>query len=412
MTTSTNLEITHIQTSQGQKEVTANAAFNILDGAVAGEYALSMPADADYDFSTVTPPGRVEALSALAINITSAVTLTATRTVTFPENNKLYLIKNATTGNQSLLIEQDVIADSFTLGPSERALVYASPDGWVRLIPRLPAVTHPQFGTGIDGALSVAGTTTLTRDMMYSTVSVSATGVLETKNFRVYASSYVIIASGGIIHCDGAAGAAGGGAGAALAQGSLSVAAHAAGGAGGLAGGTIGGAITGSGLGNPGGGATNGGGAGGAGSGGAGGGSGQYTPITAVQGNPLDMWCALNGITYSGTPLACGGGGGGGGGDGAVNGGGGGAPGGYVSIIAPMFINNGVIRALGGNGGSPASGNTGGGGGGQGGIVVLCYYTYQGSGSTSAAGGTGGTKQGTGVNGSNGAAGAVRTYAI
>jgi hypothetical protein len=52
MATTPNLLITHIETNQSQKEVTANEGLDILDEAVAGEFTHEFIADANYTLSS------------------------------------------------------------------------------------------------------------------------------------------------------------------------------------------------------------------------------------------------------------------------------------------------------------------------------------------------------------------------
>lgn len=259
------------------------------------------------------------------------------------------------------------------------------------------------YGDGSDGNVTITGgTTTLTRDMFYDTLTVTSTGVLVTAGYRVYCKTLCTVNASGVIHNDGSAGTAGGSLGAGALAGTLIGGTN--GGAGGTAAGSAGSAQSnalGAGIG----------GAGGLGSGGAGGAAGTNTPAAATIGT-------LRAVPYSAVGYAMGNGsnqfakggsgGGGGGGDGSQGGGGGGG-GGAVLIAARTLVNDGTIRALGGAGGNAGGTNRGGGGGGGGGLILLTYSLTSGSGSTSVAGGAGGTKTGTGVAGSAGATGTVIT---
>jgi hypothetical protein len=84
-----NLAITHIASSQNQKEVTVNSAFDALDKALTGRLPKALT-DADY---SLTP---AEALQNMAVVLTGA--LTAARNLVVPNNTKLYVVTNATTG--------------------------------------------------------------------------------------------------------------------------------------------------------------------------------------------------------------------------------------------------------------------------------------------------------------------------
>ena len=82
-----------------------NASFSqIADGFSYGTKAMS--ADANETFTM--PDGTADATRSLYLKITSSATLTATRTVTLGPNSvsKLWLVENATTGSQSIIIKQ------------------------------------------------------------------------------------------------------------------------------------------------------------------------------------------------------------------------------------------------------------------------------------------------------------------
>ena len=290
------------------------------------------------------------------------------------------------------------------------------------------------FGDGADGVVSISsGTTTLTRPMFYSTLTISGTGAIS-------AVAYPIACS---VECDLSNAPAGaitylagnGGNGAATTTGGTAStntsnhlpvgAASTTGGAGGTAAGSqptnqasAAGVICGG---------IAAGGAGGNGSGGSGGAARADVnpPTTQWQPNvvrgPLESWLRIT------TQIPCGGqgqAGSGGGGDGTAGGGGGagGQGGQFVGLWAKVLRRGGsttaaAIRALGGNGGNggtPAAGNRGGGGGGgagSGGFVYLVVGSLAGSSATnmiSAAGGTGGTGgtgSGTGTAGGGGKGG-------
>lgn len=262
----------------------------------------------------------------------------------------------------------------------------------------LGAAPPGAFGDGSDGNVTISGTTNMTRDMFYDTLTVQNGGILNTLNYRVYAKTLCQIDAGGSIRNNGTNGGNPAG-GSNTATGSVA-ATNITGGAGGTAAGNaVASSATNSYGGN--------GGAGGAGSGGGGGAPGTATAPTANLGSVRTYPMNLSGLVAVGAVRPqCGGSGGGGGGDGTA-GGGGGAGGCVVFINAKAIINNGTIEAKGGNGASPVAGNRGGGGGGGGGWILLNSQSYTGSGSTNVSGGTGGTKTGTGVNGTDGSPGTV-----
>lgn len=266
--------------------------------------------------------------------------------------------------------------------------------------------TISYFGNGADGALSLSGaaTTTIARDMYYSSITLTGTSQLIHNAFRVYCSGTADIGSGCVLGrtapVGGNSGAGGaaigaqsiGGSGSAGAAGSTTVGANSI-----NASNSIGGA----------------GGAGGLGASGAGGTSGTRNLPNAAAGG-LEFFNSIKGyldmvVPRTTTSHIGGVGGGGGGGDGTVSGGGGGAGCNIVWLVARILQGSGTVRSNGGGGGSPASGNAGGGGGGGGGgiAIVTTNDTTLTSLTFEANGGTGGTASGTGVNGSNGAAGNI-----
>lgn len=304
------------------------------------------------------------------------------------------------------------------------------------------------YGDGSDGAVTLgAGTTTLTRDMFYSSLTVPNGATLAAGGYRIFCQGTLTVNSGGDINRNGNNGSDGtsgsgtthgtkGAVGAALSAGStlgtVAPGVSGNGGDGGVSGGGTNGVDASNGvdvnksIGVAG---VNGVAGGNGGSGGAGGGTGGLAgnggaltgtvfnrPNSATQVYMLfDVTPALTQFGSSASNGGSGGGGGGGssGGGGAQGGGGGGgggsaSPGGILSIFAKDIINNGTIRANGGTGGKGGNGANGvqgggrgaggggggGGNGGNGGIVILVYNTYTGTAATASggAGGNGGAK--------------------
>ncbi len=99
MTTSPNLNITYIDSAQAQKEVTANQAFDALELALTDTYAYQMPGDANQT------PTAATALKCMVLVVTSAVSLTAQRDIILPLNEKIYCVKNSTTGTQNIRVK-------------------------------------------------------------------------------------------------------------------------------------------------------------------------------------------------------------------------------------------------------------------------------------------------------------------
>ena len=311
-------------------------------------------------------------------------------------------------------------------------------------------------GTGtFDGSATPAGSSksgsdyTLTRDVYYTTATMSTGTTLNPAGYRIFCNTELILNGTAVIRRNGVAGGnggvgTGGTAGTALADGYLK---------GSVAGQTGGaGRLTTSGVGTAGTGGTNtsnsigdngvAGGAGGSAGGGAqaGGGAGAASTATAANVKLIANWhlATLLDVGSTGATVkfdnSSGTGSGGGGayngsdvGAGGGGGGGSGSPGGIVAIYSKTITvgASASITANGGNGGNggnangtPDAGGGGGGGAGNGGQVILVYNSLSNSGSITATAGTkgsGGSKIGDAVAGSagtDGVAGTVRQFAL
>lgn len=95
-----NLAISHIASNQASKEVTANSGFDELDKALTNLLNKAFPSDADY---TLTTGENGEALANMVFNFSG--TISVTRNVIVPTNKKLYIVKNTTTGGNSIVVK-------------------------------------------------------------------------------------------------------------------------------------------------------------------------------------------------------------------------------------------------------------------------------------------------------------------
>lgn len=129
MTTTTNLTITHISASQAQKEVTANEAFNILDGVAGGLLTKEMTSDADYTLATTgTAPYEWQRA---ALKITdSPATLTTGRNIICPAKAKPYIFINATAQTLTL---KTASGSGIAVASNKTALLYCDGTNVVRV---------------------------------------------------------------------------------------------------------------------------------------------------------------------------------------------------------------------------------------------------------------------------------------
>jgi hypothetical protein len=105
LTYSPNLRVTLI--GNGEQAGTWGDLTNVnlgtlLEQAIAGYSTVSI-LDTNYTLTSLN--GAVDEARSMALNITSSVTLTATRNVICPSVSKLYVVRNATTGGQSIVIK-------------------------------------------------------------------------------------------------------------------------------------------------------------------------------------------------------------------------------------------------------------------------------------------------------------------
>jgi hypothetical protein len=298
-----------------------------------------------------------------------------------------------------------------------------------------PYSAAPLFGTGADGAVTISsGTTTLSRDMHYTNLTLSGSGKLNANGWRIYVSGTLDISAAGaqaIYNNATAYGSANSGQTGGANNGlppSATVNFPSASGNGGA------GSISGAGTAGSNGSSYNvmaglGSGAGSAGGGGSGGAGGTITRnVYAIPQNTVP-WLPQYFNYFGGNPLVMNnsaGGGGGGQGDGTNAGGGGGGGGmcGGNLVLNVRIIARGsnstasILQALGASGQKGANGlagnanGGGGGGGGGGGVVQIICETLTGSSISNAidvsagSGGGGGNGSGSGL----GAPGAASGY--
>jgi len=123
-TYSTNLKIELIALGEqvGTWGTTTNGNLGTaLEQAIVGRVTVSFASDANKTL-TLSNTNAAQDARALFLNLTSAVSLTATRDLIVPAINKNYIVKNATTGSQSIRV---IVAGAGVTIPNGRtALIY------------------------------------------------------------------------------------------------------------------------------------------------------------------------------------------------------------------------------------------------------------------------------------------------
>jgi hypothetical protein len=124
----------------------------LIEQAIAGYSTVSIT-DANYTLTSIN--GATDEARSMALNITSSVTLTATRNVICPSVSKLYVVKNATTGGQSIVIKTSA-GTGITIANGATAIVLC--DGTNVIDPFSSKLNTT--GGALSGNLSFTGTGT------------------------------------------------------------------------------------------------------------------------------------------------------------------------------------------------------------------------------------------------------------
>jgi len=124
-----NLRLTEIVTGDesGTWGTTTNNNWEFTTAAI-GYGVKSMASDADVTYTM--PDGTVDTIRSLYLKVTSGVSLTATRTITIGPNtiSKVWVIENATTGAQSIIIKQGSGA-TVTITNGSKVMLYTDGAG-------------------------------------------------------------------------------------------------------------------------------------------------------------------------------------------------------------------------------------------------------------------------------------------
>lgn len=136
----------------------ANGVFNRIDEAIAGVAQVAMPSDANYTL-TANDGSSDEARQAV-LQITS-VSLSMTRDIIVPTEEKVYLVYNNTTGSQSIRVKTSG-GSGITIPNGKKMYVYCDGTNVVDAITNLPSGTTIGGGTpysagGTDVALADGG---------------------------------------------------------------------------------------------------------------------------------------------------------------------------------------------------------------------------------------------------------------
>jgi hypothetical protein len=158
---------------------------NLTDTAIAGYTTVSMPSNADYTLTSSN--GAADEARSMMLNITSAVSLTTTRNVICPSVSKLYFVKNATSGSQSIVFKTSAGA-GITIPTGKTVAVSCNGTDVVNAFDYLAGVT---FGGTISGTFSGAynGTVGATTPNTGAFTTLSASSTVSGTGFSTYLAS-------------------------------------------------------------------------------------------------------------------------------------------------------------------------------------------------------------------------------
>ena len=198
-TYSTNLKIELIATGEqsGTWGTTTNTNLGTaLEQSIVGYGNPDFTSDADLTL-TLSDSNATQVARNLVLNVTSSVSLTATRNLIVPTVQKPYVVQNNTTGSQSIVVKTSA-GTGVTVPNGESVLVYADGTNVVSQVTHIPALT---LGTlTLDTVLAVSsggtGSSTITANNVVlgngtsavQTVAPSTSGNVLTSNGTTWVS--------------------------------------------------------------------------------------------------------------------------------------------------------------------------------------------------------------------------------
>lgn len=169
-TYSTNLKIELIATGEqaGTWGTTTNGNLGTaVEQAIVGYGNPNFTTDADLTI-TLTDSNATQTARAFALNVTSGVSLTTTRNLIVPTIQKPYLIYNATTGSQSIIVKTSA-GTGITVPNGVRTLVYVDGTNVVSSVSNLTSLTLNTALAATSGGTGQTGYTI--GDLLYASTS-------------------------------------------------------------------------------------------------------------------------------------------------------------------------------------------------------------------------------------------------
>ena len=152
MPTTPNLLLLHVEEGQQSREVTIDEALDGLDGALAGHDAANF----DFPSNDNYTPTPADCRANLSFEVVSTFgSLTVTRELIVPDDSKLYLILNSTTGGQAITVKTSGGTGVMTSTGTTNVVLSGSPTIVTPTIASFANATHDHTNAAGGGTLEI-----------------------------------------------------------------------------------------------------------------------------------------------------------------------------------------------------------------------------------------------------------------